>query len=80
MTSADLPRRVERTEEDLTAVSDVVLEIKETVDQHTGALAQLQTAVARVDSRLDTVNSRLDTLESRVNDGFAEILRRLDAR
>ncbi len=73
MTSADLPRRVERTEEDLTAVSDTVLEIKDVVDQHTETLAGIRTEVG-------AVNARLDALETRVTEGFAEVLRRLDAR
>lgn len=73
MTSADLPRRVERTEEDLTAVSDTVLDTKEVVDQHTETLAEIQAGVA-------AVNTRLDPLETRVNEGLDEILRRLDAR
>lgn len=73
MTSADLPRRVERTEEDLTAVSDTVLETKEVVDQHTDTLAEIHAAVA-------AVNTRLETLETQVTDGLAEVLRRLDAR
>lgn len=73
MTGADLPRRVERTEEDLTAVSDTVLDTKGVVDQHTETLAEIHAGVA-------AVNTRLDALETRVNDGLAEILRRLDAR
>lgn len=73
MTSADLPRRIERTEEDLTAVSDTVLEIKEVVDGHTEALADIRTEVA-------AVNTRLDAMETRVAEGFTEVLRRLDAR
>ena len=87
MTSADLPRRVERTEEDLTAVADTVLETKEVVDQHTGTLADIHTEVAAVNTRLDGLETRFEGLESRfegletrVADGFAEILRRLDGR
>lgn len=73
MTSADLPRRVDRTEEDLTAVSDTVLETKKVVDQHTATLAEIQAGVSAVDVRLDA-------LETRVTEALAEILRRLDAR
>ena len=40
MTRPELLRRVERTEEDLTAISEIVLDIKETVDRHTDTLAE----------------------------------------
>lgn len=73
MTSADLPRRVERTAEDRTAVSDTVLEIKKVVDQHSETLDEIRTGVA-------AVNTRLEALETRVTEGLAEVLRRLDAR
>ena len=40
MTRSELSRRVEHTEEDLIAISDVVLDIKATVDRHTDTLAE----------------------------------------
>jgi hypothetical protein len=40
MASPELSRRVKRAEDDLTAISDTVLDIKETVDRHTGILAE----------------------------------------
>jgi methyl-accepting chemotaxis protein len=40
MTSPELARRVDRQAEDLRAISDTVLDIKETVGQHTETLAQ----------------------------------------
>ncbi|MGH4013608.1 MAG: hypothetical protein ACRDSL_06670, partial [Pseudonocardiaceae bacterium] len=42
MTSPELARRVERVEQDLTAISDTVLDIKDTVDQHTGELVAIK--------------------------------------
>ena len=64
-------RRVERAEQDITAISDTTLDIKETVDDHTETLAEHG-------RKLDGITGRLDTLETRINQGFAEILRRLD--
>ena len=64
-------RRVERAEQDITAISDTTLDIKETVDGHTETLAEHG-------RKLDGIAGRLDTLETRINRGFAEILRRLD--
>jgi hypothetical protein len=69
MTRPELSRRVGRAEEDLTAVSDTVLDIKETVDRHTETLA--------VHGRELTVIRETQVQHGEV---LAEILRRLDAR
>ena len=99
-------RRVERAEQDITAISDTTLDIKETVDGHTETLAQhgrtlaehgrtlaehgrtlaehgrtlaqQGRTLAEHGRKLDGITGRLDTLETRINQGFAEILRRLD--
>jgi methyl-accepting chemotaxis protein len=42
VTSPELYRRVDRAEQDLTAISDTLLDIKETVDQHTDELASIK--------------------------------------
>ncbi|MGH4020325.1 MAG: hypothetical protein ACRDT0_14045 [Pseudonocardiaceae bacterium] len=63
-------RRVERAEQDITAISDTALDIKEAVDGHTETLAEHG-------RKLDDITGRLDTLETRIDQGFAEILRRL---
>ena len=70
-------RRVERAEQDITAISDTTLDIKETVDGHTETLAEHGRKLDDITGRLDTITGRLDTLETRINQGFAEILRRL---
>lgn len=61
-----LTRRVGRTEEDVRAVADTVIEIRDTQLEH--------------GRKLDTIEDRLGALETQVTEGFAEILRRLDAR
>lgn len=79
-------RCVERAEQDITAISDTVLDIKETVGGHTQELAAIRSTLddhgrklETLDGRMDSLVGRLDTLESKVTEGFAEILRRLDA-
>ncbi len=57
-----LTRRVGRTGEDVRAVADTVIEIRDTQLEHGRTLA-----------------NRLGALENQVTEGFAEILRRLDA-
>ncbi|MGH4018530.1 MAG: hypothetical protein ACRDT0_04650 [Pseudonocardiaceae bacterium] len=44
---ARLARRVDEQDETVRAVSDTVLDIKETVDQHTGTLAAVQETQAQ---------------------------------
>jgi uncharacterized coiled-coil protein SlyX len=76
MSSPELVRlagRVDSQDETLRAVSDTVVEIKETVDQHTRKLAAIQTT-------LTEQGRKLDALETRISEGFAQILRRLDGR
>jgi hypothetical protein len=68
-----LARRVDRTEDDCRAISDTVVDIKETVDSHTEELAAIRTTLAEH-------GQQLTALETRVTQGFAEILRRLDNR
>lgn len=63
-------RRVNRAEHDIAAISDTVLDIKETVDGHTETLAEHG-------RKLDVITGRLDALENRMEEGFAEILHRL---
>lgn len=62
-----LSQRVGGAEQDITATSDTVLDIKETVDGHTETLTEHG-------RKLDEITGRLDTLETRVSQGFAEIL------
>jgi hypothetical protein len=68
MTRPELSHRLGRAEEDLTAVSDTVLDIRETVDRHTETLAGH--------------GREHDQGYPQVQHGevLAEILRRLDAR
>jgi chromosome segregation ATPase len=87
-------RRVERAEQDITAISDTLLDIKETVDSHTEELAAIRATQGEhgrtlaehgrkldgLDGRMGTLEERLGALESTVSEGFAEILRRLDVR
>lgn len=40
MSQPDLARRIDRAEQDVTAVADTVVDIKETVDEHTATLAE----------------------------------------
>ncbi|BBG05745.1 hypothetical protein C8E95_7109 [Pseudonocardia autotrophica] len=69
MAGPDLSRRVERAEEDVTAISDTVLEIKETVDRHTETLEAHGRELAAIRET-----------QSQHGEVLAEILRRLDAR
>lgn len=39
---ARLARRLDEQDDTVRAISDIVLDIKETVDQHTGTLAEMQ--------------------------------------
>ncbi|MDQ2709397.1 MAG: hypothetical protein M3Z25_17990 [Actinomycetota bacterium] len=68
-----LTRRVGRTEEDVRAVADTVIEVRDTQLEHGRKLDTIE-------DRLDTIEDRLGALETQVTEGFAEILRRLDAR
>ncbi len=69
MASPELSRRVERAEQDLTAISDTVLDIKDTVDQHTGELAFVKRTQ---EQHTQLLNQHTELLN--------EILRRLDVR
>ncbi len=72
--------RVERAEQDITAIWDTTLDIKETVDGHTETLAEHGRTLADHGRKLDDITGRFDTLETRINQGSAEILRRLGKR
>jgi chromosome segregation ATPase len=90
MTRPELSRRVERAEEDLTAMFDTVLDIKETVDRHTEILAVHGHKLDSLKENQDTFRESLDSLkenqdamrETQAQHGevLAEILRRLDTR
>lgn len=66
---ADLSRRVDRTESDLTAIADTVVEIKETVEQHSDTLAEhgrqltaIQDTQREHGATLNAILARLDQL------------------
>jgi septal ring factor EnvC (AmiA/AmiB activator) len=64
MASRDpLVRRVDRQDEDLRVIADTVLDIQETVDQHTMELAAIKGMLADHDRRLDGIDSRLDRID-----------------
>ncbi|MGH3784738.1 MAG: hypothetical protein ACRDR6_10875 [Pseudonocardiaceae bacterium] len=65
-TPEQVTRRIASHDETLRVMGDDLVEIRETLDQHTQTLAEH--------------GRKLDSLETRVTEGFAEILRRLDAR
>lgn len=69
MTRPELSRRVERAEEDLTAIFDTVLDIKETVDRHIETLAVHGRELAAIRET-----------QAQHGEVLAEILRRVDAR
>ncbi|MDQ3760664.1 MAG: hypothetical protein M3460_02910 [Actinomycetota bacterium] len=76
VTSPELYRRVERTEQDLTAISDTVLDIKDTVDQHTEELA----VIKRTQEQHTLLLNQHTELLNQHTELLNEILRRLDAR
>lgn len=67
MTRPDLGPRVARLEEDLTSISDTLIDIKETVDGHTSEFAAVRGTLAEHGTRLAAIEGSL-----------SEILRRLD--
>jgi uncharacterized coiled-coil protein SlyX len=73
MARPDLPldARVHRLEEDLDAISTMVLQNRDTLAEHGRRLTDIQ-------ERLGMLESRFDGLEERVESGFAAILARLD--
>jgi septal ring factor EnvC (AmiA/AmiB activator) len=68
MASRDpLVRRVDRQDEDLRVIADTVLDIQETVDQHTMELAAIKGMLADHDRRLDGIDGRLDGIDGRLD-------------
>jgi hypothetical protein len=55
MTSPELARRVDRQAEDLRAISDTVLDIKDTVDHHTTDLADIKGTLATYGQQLTEI-------------------------
>ncbi|MGH3973907.1 MAG: hypothetical protein ACRDS9_11380 [Pseudonocardiaceae bacterium] len=76
MAIPDLSRRVARTEEDLAAIADTMLEIKATVDRHTDTLAAHGRELAAHGRELTAIRET----QAQHGEALAEILRRLDAR
>lgn len=76
MNQPDLSRRVDRAENDLTAISDTVIEIKETVDVHTRELGEIRQEQER---QARTQAGHGDQLTS-IQQTLATILQRLDQR
>jgi uncharacterized coiled-coil protein SlyX len=77
VTPEQVSRRIDRAEQDITAIADTVLEIKDTVEAHTETLAEHGHKLDTITTSLDGVEARLDGLETRMSEGFAEILRQL---
>ena len=73
MTNLELSRRVE---DDLTAISDTVLDIKETVDRHTETLAEHGRTLAEHGYELTAIRKT----QAQHGEALVEILRRLDPR
>jgi hypothetical protein len=75
-----LTRRVGHTEEDVRAVADTVIEIRDTQREHGRKLETIDGRLNTIDEHLGALDGRIGALETQVTEGFAEILRRLDAR
>jgi septal ring factor EnvC (AmiA/AmiB activator) len=76
-----LVRRVDEQDETVRALGDTMLDIKETVDQHTETLATIQEAVDQHTETLATIQETLAQQgETRERHGelLVEILRRLN--
>jgi archaellum component FlaC len=73
-----LDRRVQRTEEDVEAVSDLLIDVKEIVERHTSTLDEIKNQVTRLDTKVGSVetsvNERITALETSMNSRFEEIL------
>ncbi|TWE11126.1 hypothetical protein [Prauserella muralis] len=68
-----LARRMDRAEEDLTALSDTLLDIRDTVHGHTTTLAEHGRALGEIQQEQDRQAAKLDEIAT----GLAAILRRL---
>ncbi|MGH3932161.1 MAG: hypothetical protein ACRDTF_19540 [Pseudonocardiaceae bacterium] len=90
MASPELSRRVNRVEEDLTAIADTVLDIKKTVDRHTRTLADHGRTLAdhgriladhgRILAEHSGELAAIRQTQAQHGEALAEILRRLDTR
>jgi hypothetical protein len=83
MTRPELSRRIERAEQDLTAISDTMLDIKDTVDQHTEELVGIKRVQEQHTEELVGIKRVQEQHTQMLNQHthlLNEILRRLDVR
>lgn len=70
-----LGARVTRLEEDATALSDTLLEIRDTVDGHTADLAALQGAVSELQGTVNGHTTELAAIHDTLNGHTTELAR-----
>jgi hypothetical protein len=75
-----LDRRVTAQDESLRAIADTTVEIKDAVDGHTTTLAEHSQQLGDIRQEQERQATKLAEIEQQVTEGFAAILRRLDAR
>jgi len=73
MSSAPFDQRLNRVENDVTALYDMIGDIQAKLLEHDVRFDSVDSRLGSVDSRLGSVDSRLGSVE----EGVAEILRRL---
>ncbi|HZP15994.1 MAG TPA: hypothetical protein VFA96_09250 [Nocardioides sp.] len=73
MTSQDIERRMKRTENDITAVYEMLGDLRSVQGQHSAALIRIEARLAGHDGRFDAIDGRFEQLTATVS----EILRRL---
>ncbi|MGH3624551.1 MAG: hypothetical protein ACRDQ5_22650 [Sciscionella sp.] len=75
-----LSRRVNRAEQNITAISDTLLDVQETVHAHTETLADHGRQLGEIRQEQERQATRLDEVEQRMTEGFAAIMHRLEQR
>ena len=75
----DLSDEIERTQPTITAVFELVRELKQSVDAINARLDETNARLDATNARLDATNARLDEMDSRHARDFASLHARIDA-
>lgn len=70
--TSEFDRRLHRTENDVSAIYDILTDIQATQARHGGELARVRTKLREHDARFDAMDARFDGMQATL----AELLRR----
>lgn len=72
-------RKISQLDNDIRAIYDILTDVGDTLNAHSGRFDMLESRVTRVETKVDTLDGKVDALDTKFTEKFEGLETKLDA-